>query len=136
MNGGQAPWWYSGDDEPGTTEPAAEPTGEPGQSQPGLDWTVLAAGAQRLVDWATERVVAPHAEHDDPREHPQCVVCRAMVVIGDRGAAFGGTSAPDTAGGEQPDAGRPTGGADEGRGTESDPGGIVWIPIVEEFGGP
>jgi hypothetical protein len=136
VSGDQAPWWYSGDDEPGTTEPADEPAGEPGQAQPGLDWTVLAAGAQRLVDWATERVVAPHAEHDDPREHPQCVVCRAMVVIGDRGAAFGGSSAPGTAGGAQPDGGGPAGGGDGGHATAPDHGGIVWIPIVEEFGGP
>ena len=118
-----APWWYSGDEgqEPGATSHAEggttdapradEPTAD--EPAPGLpvDWTVLAAGAQRLVEWATERVMAPHADHDDPADHPQCVVCRTLVVIGDRTA-----SSPTPAPAREP----------------STSSGIVWIPIVEE----
>ena len=48
-----------------------------------MDWTALVAGAARMVDWATERVMAPHAEHDDPAEHPDCMVCRTVTLIGD-----------------------------------------------------
>ncbi|MDI1288986.1 MAG: hypothetical protein PSX37_03420, partial [bacterium] len=58
------PWWYSG----GGEEPESKPDGP---SLPNLDWSSLASGAQRLVDWATDKVMAPHAEHSDPREHPQ-----------------------------------------------------------------
>ncbi len=80
------PWWYSGtgseDSDDGQSEKKAD-----GPSLPNLDWTALASGAQRLVDWATEKVMAPHAEHSDPREHPQCVVCRTMLLIGERPSA-------------------------------------------------
>jgi hypothetical protein len=91
------PWWYSGEDEPPADEqvPAAEPVGEPADEQAdepadepagaGLDWSLLVAGAQWVMDWAAEKVVAPHAEHADPAEHPQCVVCRTLVLIGDTG---------------------------------------------------
>ncbi len=74
-----------------------------------MDWAALVTGAQRLVDWAAERVMAPHAEHKHPREHPQCIVCRTILLLGEPGAA--------------------------GESTESEaapePQQIVWIPIVE-----
>ncbi|MDP1876099.1 MAG: hypothetical protein Q8M17_00870 [Actinomycetota bacterium] len=92
----KGPWWYSGDEEP------VEPTRD------SLDWSALAAGAQRLVEWATERVVAPHAEHDDPREHPDCVMCRALALMADR---------PGTASTTR---------------SATAPDGIAWIPILGE----
>ncbi len=102
------PWWYSGDDEsdveaadfasapapepepgpepvkdnPSTGSPTSENEQAPGEAS-GIEWTALLAGAQRMMDWATERVMAPHAEHDVPADHPQCVVCRTMVLIGE-----------------------------------------------------
>lgn len=108
-----APWWFSGDepDEPD------EPKASTGPSVPGLDWTALASGAQRLVDWATERVMAPHAEHDDPRAHPQCVVCRTMLLIGER------ATPPAEEEQTRPDA------ADD---AADDSAEIVWIPIEGE----
>ena len=60
---------------------ADEPEAEEGT--PSMDWMALVAGAARMVDWATERVMAPHAEHVDPAEHPDCMVCRTVTLVGD-----------------------------------------------------
>jgi hypothetical protein len=85
------PWWYSGD-ESGSDDGLGREEGQQAdettsaESQPaasGTDWSALVLGAQRMVDWATERVMAPHAEHADPRENPTCVVCRTMVLLGE-----------------------------------------------------
>jgi hypothetical protein len=46
--------------------------------------------ASTLVDWATDKVMAPHADHVDPSQHPQCLVCRATRVMG----AGGPTGSP------------------------------------------
>jgi hypothetical protein len=90
------PWWYSGDDEeplasdaagPGTPAPDEAPGAATGEGSGGVDWTALVVGAQRVVEWATERVMAPHADHADPSDHPECVVCRTMVVLGEPGSA-------------------------------------------------
>jgi hypothetical protein len=83
---GRTPWWYSGDEpEPrsdGQPEPSPEPSGA--DEQPAsLDWTALLTGAARMVDWATSAVMAPHAEHDDPEQYPDCVVCRTLVLVGE-----------------------------------------------------
>ncbi len=110
MSEERTPWWFSGEgSESGEPEDGSQKQSD-GPSLPNLDWTALASGAQRLVDWATERVMAPHAEHEDPREHPQCMVCRTMVLIGERPSA-----APDDAAPPAPPAER-----------------IEWIPIMEE----
>ena len=74
------PWWYSGDE---SEEPTPPPPSEPADDAPrvGADWGSLLSGAQRIVDWATETVMAPHTEHDDPRQHPECVICRAIALV-------------------------------------------------------
>jgi hypothetical protein len=80
------PWWYSGDDvDPGESTPLPEGGVDEGGGSAGLDWTALVVGAQRVMEWAADRVMAPHADHGDPADHPQCVVCRTMVVIGESG---------------------------------------------------
>ncbi|MDO8307130.1 MAG: hypothetical protein Q7V58_02085 [Actinomycetota bacterium] len=114
----KGPWWYSGDEGVGEPPSAAAAPEDPAAAAPAdrpvepardsLDWSALAAGAQRLVEWATERVVAPHAEHDDPREHPDCVMCRALALMADR---------PGTASSTR---------------SETVPDGIAWIPILGE----
>lgn len=115
------PWWYSGDDAgPVEDEPIVEdtPIGED-ESTGGTDWSALIVGAQRVVDWATERVMAPHAEHTDPRENPTCVVCRTMVLLGEvrnDSTDAGGTTAEGRVGGAEP--------------------AIQWIPIRGEVQGP
>jgi hypothetical protein len=71
---------------------------------------MLVTGAQRMMDWATEKVLAPHAEHEDPSQHPDCMVCRAVSLVG---SASGG---PEAAPAEVPDP----------------PRGITWIPIRDD----
>jgi len=66
--------------------------------------------ASTVVEWAADRVMAPHAEHGNPAEHPQCLICRATTLL-----------AP----------GAPT--ARESRGPAPD---IAWIDIVDDPDGP
>jgi hypothetical protein len=96
------PWWFSGD------EPSPE------SPPPRLDPGMLIAAANQLVDWATERIVTPHAEHTDPGGHPTCVLCRSSSVVQGLAGAFG----------EQP---QPT---SEQEHSEA-PSGIRWIPTVD-----
>jgi hypothetical protein len=85
------PWWYSGDESGpdvgrGQDQDRSADEATSAEDQPtanGTDWSALVLGAQRMVDWATERVMAPHADHGDPREHPTCVVCRTMALLGE-----------------------------------------------------
>lgn len=140
---GRAPWWYSGEDEqpeheqpqapPSVPELRPEPAGEatpesePEGTASTMDWTALVAGAAKMVDWATERVMAPHAEHTDPAEHPECMVCRTVTLIGDPVGLMGGGSRPaegtdaESADVEASAAPVPAPGAQP----------IRWIPIVE-----
>lgn len=109
---GQRPWWYSGDEEqPEDPQPRTE------SAASGLgDWTALLSGATRMIDWATSAVMAPHAEHVDPADHPTCVVCRTITLVGDpTGLIPGGTSAAPPAEPRQ----APT---------------VRWIPIRDEDG--
>ena len=124
MNGDQRrPWWYSGDDAPDDLggESEQQGTGSDTSGASGLgDWTALLSGAVRMVDWATSAVMAPHAEHDDPSEHPTCVVCRTITLVGDpTGLVPGAGSAPSA-----PPAEPRTAPA------------ITWIPIRDEETGP
>lgn len=154
-NDRRAPWWYSGDDEQPEPDAVAVPDAD---SLPGadalpsadalpdveaasgaeadgaatpVDWTALVAGAARMVDWATERVMAPHADHTDPAEHPECMVCRTVTLIGDPVGLMGGGQSPAR---EEAD---PWG--DATAAPEASPGSapaagaqpIRWIPIVE-----
>jgi len=129
------PWWYSGEDdadplEPETAAPelALEESQEvptedaSGSTPPGMDWSMLMMGAAKMVDWATERVMAPHAEHGNPADHPQCVVCRTIVLVGD----------PEGLGvrAERPPA--PGEGSDDVAHDDDhrDAGAIRWIPIL------
>jgi hypothetical protein len=84
------------------------------------------------VDWAAERVIAPHSDHLDPREHPECVVCRTLVVVGDLGARVSDAT-PDLTD-------DPTGVApDKGDGEAAqmaDPMSIAWIPIRDSADHP
>lgn len=71
-----------------------------------------------MVDWATERVLAPHAEHTDPADHPECMVCRTVTLIGD---PVGLLSPAET-----------TGAATTGSAAATGAQPIRWIPIVED----
>lgn len=149
-NDRRAPWWYSGEDEQepeSVAVPATEP--EPARASASaapdtadetgtddaadgasssMDWTALVAGAARMVDWATERVMAPHAEHDDPAEHPDCMVCRTVTLIGDPVGLM--TSGPRRSTDDEDasqDGDAPLAAPAETSGAQP----IRWIPIVE-----
>jgi hypothetical protein len=66
--------------------------------------------ASTVVEWAADRVMAPHAEHRDPAQHPQCLICRATTML-----APGVTAAR------------------ESRGPVPE---ILWIDIVDDPDGP
>lgn len=138
-----SPWWYSGDDEdlnpPRTTDDEPEAAADQAPAEPAptdeepartddgaaLDWTALAVGAQRLVDWASERLLAPHAEHVDPGEHPDCVVCRTQLLLGERGASGTARDVDDDGA-----FGDPAGADNEPRGSAGEPV-VTWIPILD-----
>ena len=118
MSENGSPWWYSGDEEQrGPAESGPAESGQDERSAGGAvpDWLGLLSGAQRLVEWAADAVLTPHTEHDDPSAHPQCLLCRASLLLGD-GRRPGGEPVPqaDSAGP------RPAG---------SDGSGIRWLPI-------
>jgi len=62
------PWW--------STQQAPSPSSTPLTGLSGL-----ATGVQALMAWAREQVLAPHADHLDPRDHPQCLACRGQSVL-------------------------------------------------------
>lgn len=80
MNG--QPWWFSGED------------GSDGSQRPagGVDFGALATGATQVVEWARSLIVAPHADHVDPHDHPQCLICQATRIMGPSAAP--GSSPP------------------------------------------
>ena len=118
----QPPWWYSAGQSPesdgsgsegsspratGSDGPAAE---SPASGAPSLGDFVSMAST--LVEWATDRVMAPHAEHANPTEHPQCLICRASRMLG----AATESAAPVA--------------------TERGAGAITWIPITDDPSDP
>ena len=64
----------------GESEPVTPPwwSSSRAESSPLLG---LTSGVQAVIDWAREQVLAPHAEHGDPADHPQCLACRGQVVL-------------------------------------------------------
>ena len=74
------PWWFSGDSSAGEP-PAGDAAGSPGPADSGMSLGSLITGAQQLFDWASELVLAPHADHADPREHPDCLVCKGTALV-------------------------------------------------------
>lgn len=125
------PWWYSGDDAEDVESSHALADDASPSAAPSLDWMALLAGAQKVVDWATDRVLAPHSEHDDPHEHPECMVCRTLVVAGRFDVPMPWSSPAQSA---------PTDVSDDGHAepTGAEPAvddAIRWIPIVGDGGG-
>lgn len=74
------PWWFSGDG--ADREPADNSSSRSaGTPDSGMSLGSLIAGAQQLFDWASELVLAPHADHADPSEHPDCLVCKGTALV-------------------------------------------------------
>ena len=49
--------------------------------QVSLGMALLAEGLQRGLAWARRSIVEPHGEHVDVSEHPDCVLCVALVAL-------------------------------------------------------
>lgn len=74
------PWWFSGDS--AAEEPtSADAPKSSSSADSGMSLGSLIAGAQQLFDWASELVLAPHADHLDPREHPDCLICKGTSLV-------------------------------------------------------
>ena len=72
------PWWFTG------TLPDDESAG-PRHRTPGGGFSLsfLASGAQQLVDMAKQVIVAPHADHEVPEQHGDCIICRGQLALGE-----------------------------------------------------
>lgn len=105
------PWWYSGDE----SERIPSDDADGNERSMRIDPSGLIAAANQLVDWATERIVTPHAEHGDPSEHPTCVLCRSASVI----AGLTPTAPPGAAAMGEPHAAP-----------------VRWIPCTDQRGAP
>lgn len=77
-----APWWYSGDEPADDSADMGEPREDESTQMPAWDPSAILMVANQLVDWATERFVVPHGEHEDPADYPMCVLCRSASVLG------------------------------------------------------
>lgn len=127
------PWWYSAVEGEPDGDPRRGSGSEPGSSGPdgrAVDLWALLGSLQRLATWAqqvtADQVLAPHAEHRDPTDHPTCVMCRTMTVLSEvRGFASAGTGAGRTGGSDQRTADRvhPTGSA------PAVDAGISWLDV-------
>jgi len=74
------PWWFSGDSSAGEQAPSDAPKSAD-SSESGMSFGSLIAGAQQLFDWASDLVLAPHADHADPSEHPDCLICKGTALV-------------------------------------------------------
>ncbi|CAB4763778.1 unannotated protein [freshwater metagenome] len=59
---------------------------------------------------AKQAILVPHADHDDPSEHGECIMCRGSLALDEvRGRSNAGNA--------------------NGRGSESRTGGVRWIDL-------
>ena len=143
------PWWFSGGDRlgdgddagagngSGTRSASREESASPGDGRFDSlhDLIGMLSGAPRMLSWALEAVMAPHAEHADPAGHPQCLLCRAQLLFADAGlpgfpASAG--AAPDA--GQSGQSGQPEQAAEYLRRAAAEPAmwaaePIHWIPV-------
>jgi hypothetical protein len=76
------PWWLSesnGDNASGNeTGDAADPGIGGGL---GDVWSLLGMVGNIAGDWLAASGASEHADHGDPREHPDCLVCKVFVGV-------------------------------------------------------
>ncbi len=72
----QRPWWLGDDardrddsDSSGSDKKASDFAGQV------TGWVTWLQGL------AQQRIVEPHRQHTDPREHPTCVLCRTSMLV-------------------------------------------------------
>lgn len=75
----QRPWWLGDED--------AEKLGSAASEGASSDkkYSDFAGQVTNWVTWlqsqAQQRILEPHREHTDPREHPTCVLCRTSQWV-------------------------------------------------------
>lgn len=99
------PWWFSGPLSASAPDGSAAPS-----DRGGFSLSFLAAGAQQIVDLAKQALLVPHADHDDPSEHGECIVCRGLVALDEV-------------------RGRPNAGNASGPGSAGSAGSVRWIDL-------
>ena len=73
------PWWFSGE---GSDPPPDRPSDTNWLSLLGSLGTMFGEVFGEVAgDWWAASGVAAHAEHTDPKEHPTCVICKAMTTV-------------------------------------------------------
>ena len=71
------PWWLSGDDAANDKSSAGR---NDGTSE--SNWMSLLGSIGSMAgEWWAASGAGDHGSHGDPAEHPECLVCRAMVTI-------------------------------------------------------
>ena len=69
------PWWFSGE---GSDPPPDRPSD--------TNWLSLLGSLGAMLgevagDWWAASGAGAHSEHTDPKEHPSCVICKAMTTV-------------------------------------------------------
>jgi len=75
---GADPWWFTGTMPDDASSGARDRT--PGG---GFSLSFFASGARQIVDMAKQAIVVPHADHDDPKQHGDCIICRGQLAFGE-----------------------------------------------------
>lgn len=70
-------WWFDA----AASEQESSTSSSQSAGSGGVNIGALMSSAQQLVEWASELVLAPHAEHDDPAEHAECLICRGQQLL-------------------------------------------------------
>lgn len=66
------PWWLSDSNDDST----------PGDTSAGGDtWSLLGVIGGLAGEWWTASGASEHADHKDPVDHPDCLVCKALVGL-------------------------------------------------------
>jgi len=75
------PWWLSqsdGDDASDPTDPGSSSTAGGGFADM---WSLLGTFGNVAGEWLAASGAGDHAEHGDPSEHPECMVCKVLVGV-------------------------------------------------------
>jgi len=70
------PWWLSGDGEPSNEGSSSRDSGASWDMTSMLGMVTSMAGQW----WASSG--SEHAMHGDPVDHPECVICKGLLVLG------------------------------------------------------
>lgn len=66
------PWWLSDDD----------PSRSRAEESSGTNWMSLLGSLGSLAgEWWAASGAGDHAHHGEPADHPECLVCRAVVTF-------------------------------------------------------